>query len=42
VNETAAAALDGQPTKGPFSLLLRIGVFVGVHIAVLVSVLALL
>ena len=42
MNETAAARLDGQPTIGPFSLLLRIGVFVGLHIAVLVSVLAIL
>jgi hypothetical protein len=38
---TAAAGLIGQPTIGHFSLPLRIGVFVGFHIAVLVSMLAL-
>jgi hypothetical protein len=42
VNETAAAGLDRQSTTGPVSLVLRIGMFVGLHIAVLVSVLALL
>jgi len=42
VNVTAAAGLDSQPMIRPFSLLLRIGVFVGLHVGVLLGVLALL
>jgi hypothetical protein len=42
VNVTAAAGLDSQLMIMPFSLLLRIGVFVGLHVGVLLGVLALL
>jgi hypothetical protein len=42
VNVTAAAGLDSQPMIRPFSLLLRIGVFIGLHAGVLLGVLALL
>jgi hypothetical protein len=42
VNVTAAAGLDSQPMIRPFSLLLRIGVFVGPQAGVLLGVLALL
>jgi hypothetical protein len=42
VNVTAAARLDSQPMIRPFSLLLRVGVFVGLHAGVLLGVLALL
>jgi hypothetical protein len=41
VNVTAAAATDWQPMIRPFSILLRIGVFVGLHVGVVLSVLAL-
>ena len=42
MNVTAAAGLASQPMIRPFPLLLRIGVFVGLHIGVLLGVLALL
>jgi hypothetical protein len=38
----AAAGLNGQPMIRPSSLLLRIGVFVGFHVGVVLGVLALL
>ena len=42
MNVTAAAGLASQPMIRPFSLLLPIGVFFGLHVGVLLGVLALL
>ena len=42
MNVTAAAGLARQPMIRRFPLMLRIGVFVGLHIGVLLGVLALL
>jgi len=42
VNVTAAPASYEQPMISPYSLLLRVGVFVGLHVGVVLSVLALL
>jgi hypothetical protein len=39
---TTAAGLNGQPTMRPLSFLIRIDVFVAVHIGMLAGVLALL
>lgn len=40
--DTRLGYVDGRPMIGPFSLLLRISVFVGLHVATLLAVLALL
>jgi hypothetical protein len=42
MSATTAVGVIGQPISRLFPLLLRIGVFVGLHIGVLISVLLLL